>query len=232
MMILNDIRFQWRHRFYFVYLLVCSLYLLLLHFIPSEYKETVAVLLTFSDPSALGLIFAGGILLLEKDQGIQDCLFVTPLRLREYLLAKAISLSLLSILAAWMIHGFSLGMPLSPIRFTVGVMLTSSLFTLLSIGIVVRTQTVNGFILLSQLFSFPFALPLLHLFDIGSRALFVFFPTYGSLLLIGTINRPVSSMETIYAVGIMMIGNTIAFLWAKHSFQQRVLLGITKGKST
>ncbi|NIK79277.1 fluoroquinolone transport system permease protein [Paenibacillus castaneae] len=224
-MIRHDIQFQWRHRFYFAYMVVCSVYLLLLHGIPSGYKEKTAMLLTFSDPSALGLIFAGGILLLEKDQGIHDCLFVTPLRLTEYLVAKACSLSLLSLIAAWVIHGFSLGMPSSPFLFSLGVLLSSSFFTLLSIGVVVRTQSINGFILLIQLYALPFTIPLLSLLDWGPRMLYSLFPTYGSLLLLSSIYRPIALHEIIYAIGILIVGNIAIFIWARHSFQQRILLG-------
>lgn len=211
MTILYDIRFQWRHGFYFVYLLVCTIYLILLHSIPVHYKETAALLLTFSDPSALGLILAGGIVLLEKDQGIHDSLFVTPIRLREYLIAKSISLSIISVLSAWVIHIFALGMPSSPFLFTFAVMLTSSFFTLLSIGVVVRSQSINGFILLSQLYALPFALPLLDFFDIGPRFMYLIFPTEGSLLLLKSMLQQIAVGEAIYGVIILSIGNAVVF---------------------
>lgn len=230
MTVLYDIRFQWRHGFYFVYMLVCSIYLILLHSIPGHYKESAALLLTFSDPSALGLILAGGIVLLEKDQGIHDSLFVTPLRLWEYLLAKAISLSLLSILSAWAIHVFSIGVPASPFHFTIGVLLTSSFFTLLSIGVVVRTQSINGFILLSQLYALPLAFPLLDVFDIGDRWMYLLIPTEGSLLLLKSIMQPVSVEETLYAIIILTIGNLVVFLWALRSFKHKILMNIGKGE--
>jgi fluoroquinolone transport system permease protein len=230
MTIMNDIRFQWRHGFYIVYVIVCSIYLILLNSIPIHYKETVALLLTFSDPSALGLILAGGIVLLEKDQGIHDSLFVTPLRLREYLLAKAISLSLLSVLSAWVIHTFALGTPNSPFLFTISVMLTSSLFTFLSIGVVVRTQSLNGFILLSQLYALPFALPLLGYLGIGNRFVYLFIPTEGSLLLLKSMIRQISIGEAIYAIIILSIGNLVVFYWAQYSFKRSIIMGLGRGE--
>jgi fluoroquinolone transport system permease protein len=218
-----DAQFQWRHGFYGVYVLVCALYLMLLYFIPAGYKETVTILLTFSDPSALGLILAGGIVLLEKDQGIHDSLFVTPLRLGEYLFAKALSLSALSLTAAWAIHVFSSGVPLSPFRFSLGVLLTSSFFTFLSIGVAVRSRSINGFILLSQLYALPFALPLLHFFGIGKTFMYVVFPTEGSLLLLKSTYQHVPLVVTIYAVIILILGNAGAFFWAYRSFEKMVL---------
>lgn len=229
MTVWHDIRFQWRHKFYLIYTLVCTIYLLLLHSIPTDYKITVALLLTFSDPSALGLILAGGIVLLEKDQGIHDSLFVTPIRVTEYLLAKAISLSILSITSAWIIHLLSIGVPASPFHFTIGILLTSSLFTLLSIGVVVRTQSVNGFILLTQLYALPFALPLLDFFNIGSRYMYMVIPTEGTLLLLKSMIQKPASGETLYALAILITGNILIFLWAKRSFKRVILLNIGRG---
>lgn len=227
--LLNDIRFQWRHGLYWVYMLVCFLYLLLIHFIPADHKETVTMLLTFSDPSALGLILAGGIVLLEKDQGIHDSLFVTPLRLFEYLLAKAMSLSVLSLAAAWVIHIFSLGVPMAPIRFSLGVLFTSVFFSLLSIGIVARSRSINGFILLSQLYSLPFVIPLLGFFGIGNQEMYFMFPTEGSLVMLKSSCEYVSIGETVYAVVILVLANVGVFYWAYVSFQQRILLKIGDG---
>ena len=221
--VLFDIRFQLRHGFYGVYVLICVLYWLLLYYIPSENKEQITLLLTFSDPSAVGLILAGGIVLLEKDQGIHASLFVTPFRLWEYLLAKAISLSILSLSAAWVIHASALGMPDNPFLFSLGVLLTSSMITLLSIGVVVRTPSINGFILLSQLYALPFILPLLGFFGIGPASLYAIIPTSGSLLLLKSSYASVSAGEIVYAVLILLLGNIAVFIWAQRSFSRQML---------
>jgi len=220
-----DFRFQLRHGFYGVYVLICALYWLLLRWIPIDSKEEVTLLLTFSDPSAVGLILAGGIVLLEKDQGVHASLFATPLRLREYLLAKAISLSFLSLCAAWAIHAFSLGLPNHPILFSLGVLLTSSMITLLSIGAVVRTESINGFLLLSQLYALPLALPLLGFLGIGPPALYAIIPTYGSILLLRSSYESLPAGEVGYAVLLLCIGNIFVYLWARKSFGRQWLNG-------
>lgn len=218
-----DIKFQWRHGFYIVYAMVCACYWTLLNFISNDYLEKAIILLTFSDPSALGLILAGGILLLERDQGIHNPLFVTPLRTRDYLLAKVASLSVLSLTAAWVIHLTSSGIPQSPLLFSVGVVLTSSLMTLLSIGVVVRYQTINGFILMSQVFALPLLLPLLGFFELWNSGLFYLLPTEGTLVLLGSAFSVLSAREVIYALFILLIWNYVMYNWADHSFKKYVL---------
>ncbi|NJJ42107.1 ABC transporter permease [Paenibacillus apii] len=224
-----DIRFQWRHGFYWVYIVVCAFYLVLLHFIPDGYREKVIILLTFSDPSALGLILAGGIVLLEKDQGIHDPLFVTPIRVREYLLSKAGSLSVLSLSAAWGIHVAASGIPVSPLAFSVGIVLTSSLMTLLSIGVVARCQTINSFILLSQAYALPFVLPLLGYLNIWNSGLFLALPTEGTLRLLNGAFSAISITDYLYSIGILLIWNVVVFVWAKRSCEHHVLMSLDRG---
>lgn len=227
----HDIRFQLRHGIYGVYVLVCGLYIWLLHHIPlGGYREMTALLLTFSDPSAVGLIIAGGIVLLERDQGVLAPLFVTPIRLYEYLFGKVFSLCLVSLVAAWAIHMFSLGLPLAPFRFSLGVVLTSSFFTLLSMGIVVRCRSMNSFLLWSQVYAFPFTLPILGLFGIGDMTLYGWLPTSGSFILLKTAFEHVSGKETLYAMAVLVIGNAGVYAWASRSFRQAVLRKIGKGR--
>lgn len=226
-----DVKFQIRHGFYGVYALVCSLYVLLLYYVTPGYKEKAALLLTFSDPGAIGLILAGGIVLLEKDQGVHDSLFVTPLRLREYLIAKAVSLSAISLFAAWAIQGLALGFPEAPVRFTIGVLLSSCLFTFLSICVVTRTKSINGFIWLSQMYSFPLAVPLLGYFDIGPSALYWIFPTKGSLLLLEAAHSPIPVGESLYALAVLAAGTFTAYYFAHRSFERRILSRIGEGRA-
>ena len=124
-----DVLFQFRHGFYLVYLLVSVIYIIILFSIPESHRLMVTNALVFSDTSILGLTFVGAILLLEKQHGTLPSLFVTPLRLHEYLAAKMLSLTLIAVPA-------SLGILLIPngsvpaVRlFLTGVVFSSSIFT-------------------------------------------------------------------------------------------------------
>lgn len=222
-MLRADVRFQWRHGFYYAYLLVSAVYIGLLQFVPNSAKERTASLLTFSDPSALGLLFAGGILLLERGQRVSEQLFVTPLKLREYLLSKAGTLGLLSLITAWLIHGFGAGLPEHPIAFSLSVALTSSLCTLLGIGIASRYATTNSFILMSQLYSAFLVIPLLGVFDVIQSPIYWLFPTQGSLLLLNVLDGGLTPVQIVYSVLILCIWNVMVYKWAVASFYRHVL---------
>ncbi|MVO98594.1 ABC transporter permease [Paenibacillus lutrae] len=227
-----DIRFQWRHGFYFVYLLVCAVYWVLFWFVPEPYRDETAIVLAFSDPCALGLIMAGGIVLLERDQGVHDPLFVCPIDLRSYLLAKAGSLSLLSLIAGWIIHMTSGSIPGSPLTFSAGILLTSSLMTLLSIGVAVRYRSINSFILMIQVYALPFVLPLLGFFDLWDTDLFLLLPTEGTLRLLESLSGGVNLLEVLYSIFILLIWNYGAYLWAYRSYTRYVRMNVGEERGT
>ena len=96
----NDMYFQRRTGIYLLYLMLTILYLAVLHAIPADLKKVVAELLIFTDPAAMGLYFMGAILLLERSQHLERAIFVSPVRIREYVAGKAVSLGVIATVAA------------------------------------------------------------------------------------------------------------------------------------
>lgn len=224
-----DLRFQWRHGFYWVYVFVCTCYWILLRFVPEAYQETTATVLTFSDPAALGLIMAGGMVLLERDQGVHDPLFVAPVHIREYLLAKAASLSVLSLAAGWVIHMATGSLPEYPLAFSAGIVLTSTFMTLLSIGVAARQRTINSFILMVQVYALPFILPLFSFLQLWHEDLFLVLPTEGTLRLIVSPSDGLSIGSVLYSICILLIWNFVAYIWAQRSYTRHVLMRVGEG---
>lgn len=210
-----DVRYQWRHRYYLVYLIVCAVYVGILHAIPEAYTKDALVLLTFSDPAALGLLLAGSIVLLERDQGIWHALFSTPLRAWEYLVSKCVSLGLLSLLAALAIHLPVSGLPQAPYAFVSGILLSSFFFTLTGITAALNSRSINGFLIRSQLYALPFALPVLEYLDVASLPAIRLLPSSGSLTLISGSVRQIIPAEMGYAIAILILWLIGAGLFAK-----------------
>ena len=96
----NDIRFQIKYGFYFLYAFFSGVYIAVLLLIPSQYKIMAASLIILTDPAMLGVFFTGGIWLLEKGEGLHRFWSASPLRPCEYILSKSISLAILSTISA------------------------------------------------------------------------------------------------------------------------------------
>ncbi|WP_203363727.1 ABC transporter permease [Bacillus sp. REN10] len=226
-----DIKLQFRHGLYFVYLLISHVYLLLLFQIPSSYRETANVLLTFSDPSMLGFFFIGGLVLLEKGQHIHDPLFVTPYKPEEYLLSKTLSLMLLSVTSSLYIHIMTFGFERSLFLFTIGVMLTSMIFTLIGLAVAVRCETVNEFFLQSVIYTTIFCLPLLSYTGIWDSNWMMWLPTHASLLLLHSVFEPISISDILYCIITLLGWATFSFWLAQRSFYQSIILKIGRERT-
>jgi len=226
----NDVRFQFRHGFYYAYVLVSALYVVLLHFLPVKTQQLVGTVLLFSDPGALGAFFVGGIVLLERGQGILDQLFVTPLKMREYLISKVVSLTLLALITSSAIAFATFGLTFNPLKLVVGISLSSIFFTLLGLGIVVRVRTLNGYLLLSPLYMTIFFLPVLETAGVFSTPLFYLLPGKASLVLIEGAFRSLSGWEVLYAFSTMGVWIALAYRFAYRSFYRHVILRIGEGQ--
>ncbi|MFD0714796.1 ABC transporter permease [Paenibacillus sp. GCM10027626] len=229
-----DMKLQARHGFYYAYLIISILYIILLQALPGEYRQLTGIILTFSDPSALGFFFIGGLVLLEKGQGIHDSLFVTPYTTSEYIWSKTLSLMLLSLLTSTVIHlsafGLSAGSSLLP--FWAGVGLTSIFFTLIGLGVAAGCQTLNGFFLQSMLVTAVFYLPLLEIVGVYDRLhlLYAVLPTHATLLLLKSPFEPVSNLTLLYAMLQLGAWIALAYLWTRRMFTRAVILKIGKGE--
>ncbi|MEZ2717076.1 fluoroquinolone export ABC transporter permease subunit [Niallia circulans] len=215
-----DVKFQLRHGFYYAYALVTIFYIGLLLLIPEAYVQTASILIVFTDPSVLGFFFVGGIVLLERDQSIFSTLYVTPLKIHEYLISKVMSLTLLaavtSIVLLVAIHQISFHV----VPFLLAVILCSMFFTLLGINLAVRVKSVNVFLYTSPLFVIVFYLPLVDYIGIYDTPIFFILPTQAILLLMEGAFRGVSIGIYLYSVVILAVWIGLVYLWTYRSFQQ------------
>lgn len=226
--LLYDVKLQIRHGFYIAYFLITIVYIVILRLLPIEIRETVNIVLTFSDPSALGFFFIGGLILLEKGQSIHDNLFVTPYKPEEYIWSKTLSLACLSVTTSVIIHVSAFGSLSNSFLFISGVLLTSIFFTLLGIGVAVRCKTLNSFFLLSSLYSLVFIVPLVETVGLWESPLLNVLPSKGSLILISSTFQSLELYEGIYAYSILVAWTVIAFLWARYSFRKFIILKINE----
>lgn len=177
----QDICFQFRHGFYYVYAFVTLLYVILLRFLPVNIRQVAGPLIIFSDPAALGFFFIGAILFFEKQQRVAEVLFVSPLSEGEYILSKCISLTLISLMASLIIGFLSFGRHCSPAELVPGVVLTSFFFILLGILLSYRLKTITAYLFAGGLILLPFCLPLVSFLGFSDSLLFFLIPTTGSL---------------------------------------------------
>lgn len=123
------------------------MYMFILSIVPEIYAKYFIPILVFLDPTIIGFFFIGGILMLEKQQGIIQYMLVTPLRIEEYIISKIISLTSVAIFAGLAItitSGYK-----GRIDYKVlisGIILMSILFILIGILTSIGCKSLNDYI--------------------------------------------------------------------------------------
>ncbi len=160
-----DIRFQRKYGFYFLYAVLTAIYAFILFAVPGSWKEKTAAILIFSDPAAMGLFFMGAIILLEKSQHTPCAFAVSPVREAEYIIAKAGSLCAISFIVAAILALIANVDNLHIVL--LGTILSSTIFTLLSMITATKISSLNQFILWTIPIEIVCFVPaMLHLFEI------------------------------------------------------------------
>lgn len=218
-----DMRFQLKQGFYLVYVLITIIYLILLSFLPKDVLSVALPLVVFSDPSVLGLFFIGGIIMLEKVQGVLSVLVVSPLRTIEYILSKVISLALVSVLAAFAITGFSQYETVNWLLLFFATILTSGIFTLCGIMVTAGCNTVNQYMLKVIPYMLLFVLPCFSLIGFPYSWLFTIIPSVAALRLMLGAYMGVPLYEAIGLVIYLVGMNYLLLRWTIRVFENKII---------
>lgn len=181
--IMHEIKMQWKNGLYILYVLVNLFYILLLGYIPTAFKEMVATVVIISDPTFVGMIFAGGIFLLERNQGIPKAIGISPLGSVGYLLGKIISLVVIALLTSLCL--MKAGDISINVISVLNIIVTSSIFTCIGLMVGTYAKSLNHFICLLVIVSIPLALPLITYIFAPHFIGLVWVPTYATIKLLG-----------------------------------------------
>lgn len=145
-LLIGDIRFQFKYGFYLLYLVFSLLYISLLFLFPNAWREKAGILLVFSDPAAIGLLFMGSIVLFEKSERIIDSIAISPVQPLEYVLSKLLSIAIISTIV-----GLAIGIAGGSIKnlfwFISSVFLTSCFFSSVGLIIASSVKSLNQFVI-------------------------------------------------------------------------------------
>jgi fluoroquinolone transport system permease protein len=217
-----DVKVQFRSGFYYAYLIVCLIYVAALRQVPGNLSRTITTIVIFLDPSILGFYFISGLILLEIKQQTLQSLFITPLSVSEYLIAKALSLTVLALLSSILITVSIIGLDFNITLFCSTVILTSILFVFVGIAVVVRVKDINHYLILSPLPLIFIILPLLDYLDIFKTKLYYLLPSHPIIkLLSNSIEN--SNQNVIYNFIPISIWVVISYFWAYNWFNKYIV---------
>lgn len=174
-----DLTVQGRHRFPHIYLAITVFYALLLRLTPlSTAVPALLPLLLFSEPGLLAMFFTAAQHFFERTQGVAVALAVTPLRVREYVLAKVVSISLLATAAGVLLTAIVMApdgglLALAPVLF-----LTAALSGFIGLALATYfTDFVRFLFAAGLLVQVPLFLPVLAVLELSPPARFIWLPS-------------------------------------------------------
>lgn len=206
-MIWCDIKYQIKYGFYFIYSIISLFYIAVLFFIPKEIVEHAAAIIVLSDPAAIGFFFIGGIILLERDEGIHGYFSILPLTNREYIISKVISLSIISTLVGVVVSAIALGNKVNYVLLFIFVFVGASVFTLMGIAAGSVAKSVNQYFMISIPISMVFMAPVFLIYFGINNVLVELLPS--TLIIRGL--YAAFGMEVIYSPLYSIIGLVVWF---------------------
>ena len=219
----QEVLFQFRHGFYYIYLFLSVVYIVILKLLPEDIKAIVLPILIFSDPAVAGFFFLGAMILLERGQRTLEGLFVTPLTVIEYFLTKIIAFVILSLVTCLFIILIVSGINVNFLPVVLGIFLGSVLFTLLGFPFAASAKSVNHYFIIAGFFFSVFSIPVLDFLKIVPSPVFSFFPTMAVIRLVHAGFYPYPLIDLLLALGVLLFWIILAFLWAYHWFYKYII---------
>ena len=216
-----DLKAQYKHGFYLIYGILTFFYLLILFNIPYAFRREVTAYLILTDTSVMGVLFVGALVLLEKQQNVLQCLFVTPLTLNTYLWAKVISLTIIAILASSAIGFIPGGMLQDSVVTLVAVILSSMFYTFIGLGISARVHSLNGYIAGVMLGGVVLSSPIALYFFFPNWS--IIFPSNAAFDLLFMKPELQTARGVIADVAVLICWNILAFLYSQKQFMKHII---------
>lgn len=184
-MLKQDLKYQFRNGIHLIYAVLTVFYIVILRIIPPLPRQYAGIFMLFTDTGVIGFFFIGALVMLERNEQIFESLFITPLRIHEYIFSKVISLSALSLVCSVLIYTASADItPGGLITMICAVILSSVLFTILGIGFAVTAPSLNHYFMYSMVLVFVIIPTIIEYLGLFSTPLIYLLPTSGPLYMI------------------------------------------------
>lgn len=144
----TDARLQLRNGFYYACAFVLAIYALALSQLPGLGARLAWLVpaLVLNNLAITTFYFVGGQVLLEKAEGSLSAQVVTPLRAREYLASKTITLTLLALAYNLAVVSLFTGWRISP-ALALGLAAAAAIYTLFGVVAVARYSALNEYLI-------------------------------------------------------------------------------------
>ncbi len=220
-----DIRLQFRNGFYYVSAFVAVAFIVSLKQVSGVDWQSLWPVIILENLVVNAFYFIAGLVLLEKGEGTLEAQVVTPLRTREYLAAKVLSLGFLSVLETLLVVVAVTGAAFNWTLIVLGILLLTAFYGLYGFIVVARYDSITDFILPSAVWVIWFSLPILYFFDIWQSWIMFLHPLQAPLILLQAAFEPLSAGYIVYGISYSLLWIFIVYRLANRVFYRFVTTG-------
>lgn len=202
-----DVRFQKNYGLYMAGTVLTLVWIGVLSLFNGEAMKLAVLVVLISDVSTMGLLFIGAILFFERGQGSIRAVITTPLKTKEYILAKVISLTFfITVFSVMLVVIISLikGIQFSGFYLIVSVIVIAAEYVLIGFYLSTFFRNFTDFLLPMGLVFGVMNLPIFTMFNIPAlesfRYLFYVIPSTGLVKLLQGLYEPQSLTIILYAI--------------------------------
>ena len=222
-----DLRLQARYGLYYAAVFVTLFWIAMLYSLPASTMRPATPLVIFGELAVIGYYFVAGMILFEKGERTLSAVVVSPLRFREYLASKLITLTIMATVSSLILVLVAYGPGFDAALLVSGVTLISLISVLAGFISVLPFDQITRYLIPSQLPLALMSVPLIPFLGIWQSPLFYLFPTYGPLLLLGGAFGTTSptTAQLFYALTYSPLCVLVLVLAARKTFERYVVGG-------
>jgi fluoroquinolone transport system permease protein len=193
--------------------------------LPREMMPTLLPLFYLFSVGGTAYLFVAGMVIFEKGERTLDAQIVSPLRVNEYLIAKALSLLVVVLIESTIVLGLAYGFRgVNLLSFFGGVTLMSVGLTLGGFVQVSRYNSVTDFLLPAATVLIVLQLPWLGLTGLVPNPSWYLIPTMAPTLLLMAAFEPIETWQMVYAVIYPLVTIAVLFWWGRRAFYKNLIL--------
>lgn len=220
-----EARLQWRYRFLHLAALSGVLWLALLLPLPPDLRSIAEPYVILGDLAIVGFFFIAGAVFFERDERTLHALVSTPLRFREYLAAKVVTLTVLSVLIAVVVATVTHGAGYGLVWLLLGATLGTVLMLLLGFITSMPFTSISDFWMAGVVPLALFNLPVFHFSGAWPTPWLYLIPTQGPLMFLGAAfdQTTLAAWQVAYGIGYPVLFAMLMSVVARRMFDRFVV---------
>jgi fluoroquinolone transport system permease protein len=217
-----EVAIQRRQGIYYAAIFVILVWSAILFAVPDGAIQPLLISVLYLDLSIFGFFFMAALFYLEKGDRVLDGLVVTPMRSQDYLLVKAGTLTVVSILTGAAVSLIVYGPGLNWGWYALSVALMAGPASFLGFALATRYGGISDFLVSSILYVFLLQIPLVSYFGMVDFFGLYLIPSGPSMILLAAAFHPMPAWQIGFALIYGALVNLIAFWLARRAFERTV----------